>query len=296
MCAGFVPIDRHKHDGRYCSLKCEKEDLGYSETTLNKKARENLIAMIHAGTAFAPNNPDPAKHLNTGEPILIIGDVHCPMQSAKWTHLALEAAFKFGCKSIIVNGDLIDATQISRHMGLEFRRRGILEDDMDAAEKFMSLMCGQFEKVFYTLGNHTARLIHKFNGELSIQRLMKMIYNDEKVICTQKTWMKVNQNTRVLHPRAYSQIRGKLTADLCQLYQCHILTGHHHHSATSASKDGKWQAIEVGCLADIEKFSYVQDNMGNFPQMMNGFAIMFPDETFINFNKFTNWKVFGLKI
>jgi hypothetical protein len=216
------------------------------------------------------------------------------MQCPWWTERAFEVAEKFGAKNIIINGDLIDALQISPHMGKEFRRKATLEDDMDAAEKFMELCCEQFDAVYYTLGNHTARLIHRFQGELSIQRLLKMIYDSPKILPTQKTWMKVNANTRVLHPRAYSQIRGKMTADLCQLYQQHIVTGHHHHSATSASKDGKWQAIEVGCLADIEKFGYVQDHMGNYPQMMNGFALIMPDETFLNFNKFTPWKVFGL--
>jgi predicted phosphodiesterase/endogenous inhibitor of DNA gyrase (YacG/DUF329 family) len=291
VCGGTVPRDRHKHGGKYCSQVCEKSDLGYAKNTERKKIRK---ALIEAGTAYAPPPPDPAKHLVSGYPILVIGDVHCPMQCPYWIEKALEAAEKFECKNLIINGDLIDANQISRHMGQEFRRKATLEDDMDAAEKFMQLMCEQFDAVYYTLGNHTARMIHRFNGELSIQRLLKMIYDSPKIIPTQKTWMKVNKNTRVLHPRSYSQIRGKLTADLCQLYQQHIVTGHHHHSATTVSKDGRWQAIEVGCLADIEKFSYVQDHMGNHPHMMNGFAIIMPDETFLNFNKFTPWKVYGL--
>jgi hypothetical protein len=291
VCGGKVPRDRHKHGGIYCSFICEAGDLGYDQSTIRARERR---ALIEAGTAFAPPPPDPAKHLVSGYPILVVGDVHCPLQCPWWTERALEVAEKFEAKNIIINGDLIDATQISSHMGKEFRRKATLEDDMDAADHFMRLCVEQFDSVYYTLGNHTARMIHRFNGELSIQRLLKMIYDSPKIIPTQKTWMKVNANTRVLHPRAYSQIRGKMTADLCQLYQQNIVTGHHHHSATSASKDGKWQAIEVGCLADVEKFGYVQDHMGNYPQMMNGFALIMPDETFLNFNKFTPWKVYGL--
>jgi len=292
VCGSKVPKDRHKHNGRYCSKICETQDLGWEGyDTQRKKDRK---ALIQAGTAFSPPLPDPAKHLISGNPILVVGDVHCPMQCPWWTDKALETAEKFEAKTIIINGDLIDANQISRHMGLEFRRRATLEDDMDAAEQFMRLMCNEFEQVYYTLGNHTARMISRFSGELSIQRLLKMIYDNPKIHTTQKTWMKVNQNTRVLHPRSYSQIRGKLTADLCQLYQQNIVTSHHHHSAMSYSKDAKWQAMEIGCLADVEKFSYVQDQMGNYPQMMNGFGIIMPDDSFLNFNKFTPWKVYGL--
>jgi hypothetical protein len=291
VCRGTVPRGRHKHGGKYCSQICEASELGYSKSRDRKHERKALIA---AGTAYAPPLPDAAKHLVSGYPILVVGDVHCPMQCPKWTELALTTAEHFGCRTVIINGDLIDANQISRHMGQEYRRRATLEDDMDAAEKFMELLCKEFDAVYYTLGNHTARLLHRFQGELSIQRLLKMIYDSPKIITTQKTWMKVNENIRVLHPRSYSQIRGKLTADLCQLYQQHIVTSHHHHSATTYSKDAKWQAMEIGCLADIEKFSYVQDQMGNYPQMMNGFGIIFPDDTMLNFNKFTNWKYYGL--
>jgi hypothetical protein len=216
------------------------------------------------------------------------------MQDAVWTEQSLVAAHKFGARTCIVNGDLIDCVAYSKYAHSEFRGKSTLEDDMDAAEKFIGLLCDTFDEVYYTLGNHTARLIRQNSGELSIQRLLKMIYNSDKFKVTEKTWMKVNDNIRVLHPRAYSQIRGKLTAELAGYHQCHLITGHHHHTASTISKDGRWQAVEVGCLANIQLMTYVQDQMNAFPEMANGFAIIMPDGKILNFNKFTHWKSFGL--
>jgi hypothetical protein len=254
----------------------------------------NLRAKIAAGTAWAPGAIEEVKRLVTGHPVLGIMDVHCPIQCPIWTEQALVTAHKFGARTCVINGDLINADQIGQYMGLEFRGRALLEDDMDAAQKFLELMCECFDEVYYTLGNHTARLIRQFGGELSIQRLMKMIFDNPKLKVSAKTWMVVNDLVRFLHPRAYSQIRGKMTAELAQLYQCHLITGHHHHSATTVSKDGKWQAVEVGCLANITRMSYVMNNMNNMPFMVNGFCIVMPDNSILNFNQFSHWETFGI--
>lgn len=291
VCGAEVGENRGKFDYSYCSKECESHEHGYSHSKLRK---DELKARIMSGTSYAPPPLEPAKHLVTGYPTLIVNDPHCPMQSEKWTEQALIAADHFGCRTAVINGDLIDAAQIGRHFGKAYRGKANLEDDMLAAEKFVGLFCELFDEVYYTLGNHTERLMHRFNSELPIQRLLKMIYNSDNLHLTQKTWMKAHKNTIILHPRGYSKIRGKWTADLCQLKQKNIVTGHHHHSATSFSQDSNWQAIEVGCLVEFEKFGYVKDHMGPYAEMMNGFAIMFPDETFLNFNKHTPWKIYGL--
>jgi hypothetical protein len=278
----------------YCSKKCQVTVDGYQPAYQRELDLKMLRSKIEGGLAWAPPPPEAAKHLISGYPTAIAGDIHCPMQSGPWTEQFLITAHKFGCRTCIINGDLINADQIGSYHGLEFRRRAVLEDDMDAAEKFLELMCESFDEVYYTLGNHTARLIRMSNGELSIQRLLKMIYDNDKLKISSSTWMILNDNVRVLHPRGYSQIRGKHTSEIAQLYQCHLVTGHHHHSATTVSKDGKFQVIEVGCLANIDLMSYVQADMKNMPFMLNGFAIAMPTGEILNFNKFSHWKTFGL--
>jgi len=293
VCEGPINNQNRGHS-EYCSKKCEGVVHGYGESYTRKLSREKLRSLIEAGTAWAPPAVEHPKHLVTGYPVLVVNDVHCPMQDAAWTEQALVTAEKFGCRTCVINGDLIDAHQISKYMGTEFRGTGTLEDDINAAEKFISLFCDLFDEVYYTLGNHTNRILSRMGGELSIQRLFKMISDNPKLKVSSKTWMIVNENIRCLHPRAYSQIRGKLTADLALLYQCHLITGHHHHTATTVSKDGKWQVVEVGCLANTKLMSYVQNHMNNMPTMANGFAIIMPTGEILNFNEFTHWGTFGL--
>jgi len=233
----------------------------------------------------------------TPYPVLCIGDVHAPIHSKEWAYKAIVTAKKFECRQVIINGDLIDASTISRHLGGEWRRRNELEDDLAAAEALIKILSEEFDQITFTAGNHDLRAMQKFMGEVSWERLAKIIYDSNNFKVTEKHFCSVNGVTRVLHPRAYSRIRGKLTADYTQRYQCNIISSHHHHTASTVSADGKWQAVEIGCLADISMFGYAEYAMMGMPEMMNGFGIILPESegnAIMNFNKFSPWKRYGL--
>lgn len=284
-------IKKTKRSNGYCGKKCT--DMGA------KGALVSLRERILATTSWRPLPLEPIINVITPYPVLVIGDVHCPIHDERWVEIAIKTAKHFGCRKVVVNGDLIDAGTISRHLGGEWRRKAELNDDVEASGAVIKLLCSEFDEVFYTMGNHTQRMIKMFLGEVSWQNLMKMIFDNPKFKGTERHFLEINGKVRCLHPRSYSKIRGKLTAELAQRYQVHLITGHHHHSAVSASADGKYQAVEVGTLARIDLFGYAQYAMSNMPEMMNGFAIVLPESEgnmILNFNIFTPFHRYGIKL
>lgn len=290
ICNGEIRKDRQHSE--YCSKKCEAKIEGYSESW-----QKTLKAKIDATTAWRPLPLEKTINVVSSHPVGVCGDVHAPIHDEQWLYKFIVTCKKFEVKKIVINGDLIDAGTISKHLGGEWRRKNELNDDIEAAGAVVKLLCKEFDNVYYTLGNHSQRLIRSFMGEVAWSNLLKMVYDNPQFKGTERHFLDVNGKVRCLHPRGYSRTRGKLTADLAQRYQMHLITGHHHHTAQTVSADGKFQAVEVGTLAKIDMFGYAQHAMHGMPEMMNGFGIILPhseQNKILNFNEFTPWKRFGL--
>lgn len=277
---------RNDRPNEYCSLACERSN--------KQKKEDSLRSRIEATAAWRPIELDPIEHVVSGYPIAVFSDIHAPIHSVKWIEKGIIASKKFGAKTLIVNGDFIDANTISRHLGGYYRRKNELEDDLAAGEALTKLFSDTFEKVYFLSGNHCLqRLTSVFSGEVSAKRLWNLFGVHKNVKLTSRSFLHVNENVLVGHPRQYSSVRGNLTQKMAQLKQKHVITGHHHHSAKTATADGKWQAVEVACMADIEAFEYVKNELNTFAEPMNGFAMIFGEKIEI-FDKFTNWELFGL--
>jgi predicted phosphodiesterase len=276
----------------YCSMVCEKSIIGYSRQKPLDDLKK-LMSEVRATTAWKPCDLDKIVHI-VADKIGIISDLHAPMHSEKWLYLAVKTFLHFGVKKIILNGDSINADQISKHAGSYFNRRKNLEDDLDALESVLNLLRKYFDEIYISMGNHDMRLVHQMGGELSVNRLMKMVYSDEiKIKVTSRSYIFVNDHVEVIHPRQYSKIRGKLAQDLSMRWQKSILTGHQHHSTMTISPCGRFQSCDVGTLVDVELQDYVRNERTTHVEPVNGFAIIFNNKIQL-FDKFTNFDLFGI--
>lgn len=292
ICSGKVPADRFKHDGKYCSLKCEKSDLGYSESWANKKVK--AIAEMSGIDAWLPNPLDPILKIVSPKPITIFSDIHFPLADSKWLEHGLKCASHWKSEVLILNGDVIDANQISRHAGSYKRRKQELEDDMAACEYFLNLVSSAFKEIVWLSGNHCIeRLIKVFRGEIGAQRVIKMMGDHDNLKITSRSYIDLNDNVRICHPRQYSRNRGVLAQKLAQRWQMHIATGHQHHAAKTFSLDGKWQACDIPAMCRTDVQDYVRNELNDYPEPMTGFAAVFGNYIEI-FTDHTKWEVFGL--
>lgn len=233
---------------------------------------------VSATTAWRPTPIEPTTHIISGSPIAVFSDIHAPLHSQKWVELGINTALEYGCKRLIVNGDFIDANQISRHNGSYYRRKAELNDDLEAGAALTKLFADEFEHVDFLMGNHCGeRLVKHFGGEVAVQRLWKLFGDHANVKVTSRSFVRVNDKVLVGHPRSYSRIRGNIAQKIAMRHQMHVLLGHLHHSAMSVTPDGKWQACELGCMAQLDEFDYTQNEINDMPEPMNGFAIVSGD-------------------
>jgi predicted phosphodiesterase len=246
---------------------------------------------VKATTAWAPTDLEPIMHIRAPR-IGVLSDVHCPMHSEHWLLLAVKTFIHYKVEDIVINGDFIDANQISKHAG-SYKRRGTLEDDLDAAEAVLKLLSKYFKRIYINAGNHDMRLVHKMGGELSFRRMMKMIYDNEQIKVTARSYIYANDNVALIHPRQYSKIRGKTPSDLAYKIRKHVVTGHEHHSASSVSLCGGYQGCDVGTLVNIESQDYIKNEITTHAEPLNGFAIVFGEKIQL-FDKFTNWEILGI--
>jgi len=88
---------------------------------------------------------------------LIISDLHFPYQNNKAIEKALEYGIENKVTCILINGDLIDFANISRHEK-DFRHRSI-NDEFIAVRQFLSSLRDNFPKakIIYKHGNHDER-------------------------------------------------------------------------------------------------------------------------------------------
>ncbi len=273
----------------YCSKKCEASVEGYGPEWIRK-----LKSKVEGTTAFRPMPLDPVEHIISALPIPVISDPHAPIHSKLWLYQVLACADVFKSEICILNGDVLDLNEISRHMGSYYRRRKEMGDDFDAAELIFNILCERFKTVYWLSGNHCLeRLLKLFGGELNAQRLSKLIGSFPNLKVTSRSFLDVNNNTRIGHPRQYSRIRGALAQRLAMRWQKNIGLGHEHHDAMSFTPCGKYQAVSIPSLADTQIQDYVRNEINDFPEPMNGFAFIFGD-WIQNFNKHTPWKLYGL--
>jgi len=89
--------------------------------------------------------------------VLILSDLHFPYQNNEAISLALDYGKQKKVNCILINGDLIDFANISRHEK-DFRSRSI-KDEFDAVRTFLNTLRRHFPKakIVYKYGNHDER-------------------------------------------------------------------------------------------------------------------------------------------
>jgi endogenous inhibitor of DNA gyrase (YacG/DUF329 family)/predicted phosphodiesterase len=273
----------------YCSKKCEASVEGYSDGWTKVRNK------ISASTAWAGIDLDPIVEINSGYPITVLSDIHAPLHSGPWMTRAIEHAIKLESKIAIINGDFIDANQISKHLGTYFRRKQMLGDDFEAGAALMEIFSQVFENVYFLAGNHCIQRLNKlFGGEVAANRFWKIFGSHENIKVTERSFLVANKNTLIGHPRSYSRSRSVLPQKIAMVKQKHVVLGHGHHGGMGYSQDGKWIGWDIPCLANLELQDYTTFEINDMPQPINGYGVLEGD-CFDIFHKHSNWKRLGFK-
>ena len=201
--------------------------------------------------------------INTAGRWLILSDIHLPQHDPQAIEAAIKEAKRRGVVGVLLNGDVLDCHELSKHDKDPSAPRYI--DELRIGREFFAYMRQQFPKAefVYKLGNHEERL-----GKYIIQRAPALegiegvdlpsclnakdhgvtIIRDKRLIELGKL--------NVLHGHEYMGGGGVNPARWLFLKARGVaLCGHFHRTSEHHAKDisDKYQASwSLGCLCDLK--------------------------------------------
>jgi hypothetical protein len=152
-----------------------------------------------------------------------------------------------------------------------------------------------FDEIKALMGNHDRRLIKYTAAAFDETDILSIIQKDkkrwrnkeEKIQLSARGWCEIIAPSglwRVTHPKNYSINQLVVADQIAQKFRCNVITAHEHHTAQGWDRFGNYVIINIGTLADQNKFAYVamDDNKGagmkhSFATLINGVPTLYGD-------------------
>jgi|DEB0MinimDraft_4_1074332.scaffolds.fasta_scaffold37977_1 predicted phosphodiesterase len=200
-----------------------------------------------------------------GRKVLVLSDIHVPFQDKDALILALEYGKKVGIDALYLNGDIMDAYQISRFLR-DPRQKNFKEELMITREllKTFREYFGDKVEIYYKVGNHDFRYDQYMRSkapelygimEFSLENMLNLKSLNIHFV-KNKEWAKIG-NLIVAHGheagRGFTNPVSASRGIFLKSVQT-ILIGHYHQpsSYTNNTWDGSpittWS---TGCLCDL---------------------------------------------
>lgn len=202
---------------------------------------------------------------------------------------------------LIVPGDLFNYEALSNYPADAEQQDPEEEAEITGALLFMVL--SHFKEVYICSGNHDERFGKKLNKRYSLKRQIYGALEGRTVECeihvTDLDYINVNhpddlrREWRIGHPNCYSGTPAKTPADMAQLYQRNVMTGHNHLVGQAQTKDGRFQGIDIGHMTDAGRHYYKRRRMAKYSEWCAGFAVLEDGWASVFSERFTNWGKLG---
>ena len=137
----------------------------------------------------------------------------------------------------------------------------------------------QFDKVYFLLGNHDARMLKRLDYMIKYADLMNIVVQDEqeRVVVSQYPKAQVvqaGQEWLVIHPKCYSRVAGQKAKRITEKEHCHVVSTHGHMTALTFDISGKYHAVDIGGNVDYSKVEYVNQQITDHPKWVNSFVVL----------------------
>ena len=219
---------------------------------------------------------------------IITADYHSPYYSILWHNRSLAIAERFGIKKLVVIGDLVDFGFASFFYA--DHKPGIA-DESDENKRLIQSMLAQFDEIVVVKGNHEDRLGRNTNGIIQARYLFELwsgpawktrfLYSLYDKLTIGGEWLCV-------HPKSYSQKAGIASRQLASIHLKNIINTHGHHVGWNYDPSGKFLAVDLGGMFDVDKIEYLNIKSTTHPRWNSGFG-MFRNGYFHLFDERTDW-------
>jgi predicted phosphodiesterase len=192
--------------------------------------------------------------------VAVISDIHLPYHDRYALVTALREIKDIGVDAIYINGDLMDAYQLSRHEKNKMNRSFKYEVDM--TRLFFEELRNQFkeEDIYYKIGNHDVRFdkyimdnADQLNGLINLEDVLRL--RDHRVKLVGSMTKVILGKLNILHGHELP-VKGALNHARAVMVKVssNVLMGHFHRSDRSYMRDleGDVHAVfGTGCLCKL---------------------------------------------
>lgn len=192
--------------------------------------------------------------------IAVLSDIHLPYHERTALVMALKDIKNTGVDAIYINGDLMDAYQLSRHEKNKLNRSFKYEVDM--TRLFFEELRNQFgeEDIYFKIGNHDQRFdkyimdnADQLNGLLTLEDVLRL--RDHRVKMVHSMTKVIAGKLNILHGHELP-VKGAMNHARAVMMKTssNVLMGHFHRSDRSYMRDleGDVHAVfGTGCLCKL---------------------------------------------
>lgn len=215
----------------------------------------------------------------------ITADWHHPLCDYGLVNVFIEQARELRATNyLVVAGDWFNVDALS---AFDYKQESAsLANEFLGSTAAMEAVLKTFKRVFFSWGNHDARMHKALGYKVTFTKAMQMMFEDldtrllERITFSNLDHILIDTPARgrymVAHPKTYSQTPLSTAIRLAGKHLMHVLTGHSHHTALGYDRSGRFVCAELGGFFAAEQVEYLQRTT-NFPNWTQGYGFLSKD-------------------
>lgn len=215
----------------------------------------------------------------------ITADWHHPLCDYALVNVFIEQARELRATNfLVVAGDWFNVDALS---SFDYKQESAsLANEFLGSTAAMEAVLKTFKRVYFSWGNHDARMHKALGYKVNFTKAMRMMFEDldtallERIQFSNLDHLLIDTPVRgrylVAHPKTYSQTPLSTAIRLAGKHLSHVLTGHSHHTALGYDRSGRFVCGELGGFFSAEHVEYLQRTT-NFPNWTQGYGFLSKD-------------------
>lgn len=260
-------------------LSCDVRAVYYRRTSLEQKYGQTIIGPINQSSRDASNDHPPRHHLDVkAGTVIIASDAHYWPGEPSTGHRALVKFCKeLKPKAVIMNGDVMDFPQVSRHPPIGWESQPTVADEIENAKDRLheiELAAGRGAQKVWTLGNHDARFETRLATVASEYARLNGFHLKDIFPQWIPCWSVWINNDVVVKHRFKGGIHATHNNTLAAGKS--MVTGHLHSLKVTPYSDynGTRFGVDGGCIADPDHAAFTDYTEDNPKNWRSGFAVL----------------------
>lgn len=206
--------------------------------------------------------------------LLVFGDWHVPYHDLRVLDMVYRIAERFGVKSGLLNGDILDNDLFSPFPKTHPDYHDYVKDELSPVGEIIKIFLKVFDDLHWLEANHERRLNKRVGGHFTVWQLMEKLLGCQYSQYSYAYVESGGEEILITHPKNYRKVPGSLPIELCTKYLKNVLCGHVHRLCLLHHQSGKFWAVEGGCCADTKKMLYKMKDIDLYGMWNPGFVMI----------------------